>query len=47
MIKKKSGRYVVLSETTGRSFGSYRTLAEAKKRLKQIEYFKHLKKKRG
>jgi len=42
MIKKKSGRYVVLSEKTGRSFGSYRTLAEAKKRLAQVEFFKSL-----
>jgi len=43
MIKRKSGKYVVLSEKTGRSFGSYKTLAEAKKRLRQIELFKHLK----
>lgn len=42
MIKKIKGKYVVLSETTGRSFGSYTTLAEAKKRLRQIEYFKYL-----
>ena len=46
MIKKSGGKYVVLSETTGRSFGSYRTLAEAKRRLRQIEIFKHLKKRR-
>ncbi|TSC62078.1 MAG: hypothetical protein G01um101448_1211 [Parcubacteria group bacterium Gr01-1014_48] len=42
MIKKINGKYVVLSEKTKRSFGTYRTLAEAKKRLRQIEYFKHL-----
>ena len=42
MIKKIGGKYVVLSEKTGRSFGSYRTLAEAKKRLRQVEFFKHL-----
>ncbi len=51
MIKRIKGRYVVLSETTvrrgsrqvRRKFGTYRTMAEAKKRLRQIEYFKHLK----
>jgi len=43
MIKKIKGKYVVLSETTGRSFGSYKTLKEAKKRLRQVEFFKHLK----
>ena len=43
MIKKIKGKYVVMSETTGRSFGSYRTLAEAKKRLRQIEFFKRAK----
>ena len=46
MIKKIKGKYVVLSENTGRKFGSYKTLAEAKKRLQQIEFFKHLKKKK-
>lgn len=46
MIKKKGGKYVVLSESTGRSFGTYKTLKEAKKRLQQMEMFKHLKKKR-
>ncbi|MDD5566763.1 MAG: hypothetical protein PHH01_01065 [Patescibacteria group bacterium] len=46
MIKKLHNKYVVFSETTGRRFGSYRTLAQAKKRLQQIEFFKHLKGKR-
>ncbi|MBI3335457.1 MAG: hypothetical protein HY001_03075 [Candidatus Portnoybacteria bacterium] len=45
MIKKIKGKYVVLSETTGRKFGTYDTLEEAKKRLRQIEFFKHVKKK--
>ena len=44
MIKRVKGKYVVRSETTGRSFGSYRTLAEAKKRLRQVEFFKHVSK---
>lgn len=43
MIKKKKGKYVVLSEKTGRSFGTYKTLAEASRRLRQIEFFKHKK----
>jgi hypothetical protein len=42
MIKKLNGRYVVLSETTGRRFGTYDTRAEAERRLRQIEVFKHL-----
>lgn len=46
MIKKIWGKYVVLGETTGRRFGSYRTLREAKRRLQQVEFFKHLKPKR-
>jgi hypothetical protein len=41
MIVKRAGRYVVVSETTGRRFGTYDTLAEAEKRLRQIEFFKH------
>lgn len=43
MIRKTNGRYVVLSETTGRRFGTYDARAEAEKRLRQIEFFKHLK----
>ncbi|MDE2019495.1 MAG: hypothetical protein KGJ13_04055 [Patescibacteria group bacterium] len=43
MIKKKGSKYVVLSEKTGRSFGTYKTKKEAEKRLRQIEFFKHLK----
>ena len=43
MIKKVKGKYVVLSEKTGRWFGSYSTKAEAEHRLGQIEMFKHMK----
>ncbi len=43
MIKKIGSKYVVLSENTGRSFGSYPTKKEAVKRLRQVEFFKHLK----
>jgi hypothetical protein len=46
MIVKKDGKYVVLSERTGRSFGTYHTRAEAEERLRQIEAFKHMKKRR-
>lgn len=42
MIKKIGSNYVVLSEMSGRRMGTYRTLAQAKKRLRQIEFFKHL-----
>ena len=44
MIKKQGGKYVVLSEKTGRRFGTYATRVEAEKRLRQVEFFKHAKK---
>lgn len=47
MIRQIGGKYVVLSETTGRKFGTYATKAEAEKRLRQIEFFKHLKTRSG
>ncbi len=47
MIKKRGSKYVVLSEKTGRSFGSYDTKAEAEKRLRQVEFFKHAKRAGG
>ena len=47
MIKKIDGKYVVLSEATGRRFGTYDTLAEAERRLRPIEFFKHVKAWRG
>jgi len=44
IVKKKEG-YYVLSEKTKRNLGGpYKTKDEAKKRLLQVEYFKHLKK---
>lgn len=39
-IKKENGRWHVKSEK-GKSMGDYATKAEAVKRLRQIEYFKH------
>jgi len=47
MIKKVKGKYVVLSEKTGREFGTYNTKKKAEKRLKQIEFFKHVKSRSG
>ena len=47
MIKKRGSKYVVLSEKSGRSFGTYATRAEAERRLRQIEFFKHLKRGKG
>jgi hypothetical protein len=43
MIKKQGGKYVVLSEKAGRKFGTYDTKAEAEKRLRPVEFFKHAK----
>lgn len=42
MIKKIKNQYVVMSEKTGRVFGRYRSKTAAKKRLQQMEMFKHL-----
>jgi phosphosulfolactate synthase (CoM biosynthesis protein A) len=44
MIRKVKEGYRVLSES-GRNMGTYATKEEAKKRLRQIEFFKHRKKK--
>ncbi len=43
MISKIKSGYRVMSES-GRNMGTYKSLEEAKKRLKQIEFFKHKKK---
>jgi hypothetical protein len=45
IVKRKEG-YFVLSEKSGRNLGGpYKTREEAQKRLRQVEFFKHLKKK--
>jgi hypothetical protein len=36
MIKKVKGGYRVVSHQTGRNLGTYKTKAQAKKRLKQL-----------
>jgi hypothetical protein len=47
MIRKVSGGYVVVSERTGKRLSRvYRSKAQAQKRLRQIEFFKHKKKKK-
>lgn len=44
MIVKKKDGYYVLSEKTKRNLGGpYKTIDEAKKRLRQVEFFKHRK----
>ena len=45
MITKRKAGYYVLSEKTKRNMGGpYKTRDEAKKRLRQIEFFRHQKK---
>ena len=44
MIKKIKDGYRVMSES-GRNMGTYKSEKDAKKRLQQIEFFKHKKKK--
>jgi hypothetical protein len=44
VIKKVKSGYQVVSETTGKNLGGpYKTKEEAKKRLRQVEFFKHQK----
>ena len=43
MIRKVKEGYRVISES-GRNMGTYATKEEAEKRLKQIEFFKRMKK---
>jgi hypothetical protein len=46
MIRKvpKKHLWKVSSETTGRSFGVFRSKAAARNRLRQVEWFKKVKK---
>jgi hypothetical protein len=44
MIKKTKQGYKVVSEKKGKNLGGpYKTKAQAAKRLRQVEYFKHSK----
>lgn len=49
MIKKLGkNKWRVVSETTGRNLGTYDSREAAEKRLRQVEYFKHVRgRKRG
>jgi hypothetical protein len=45
MIVKVKGGYKVVSEKSKKNLGGpYKTKAEAEKRLRQVEFFKHRKK---
>ena len=41
MIKKVKGGYKVMSEKGKNLGGPYKSKAEAEKRLRQVEFFKH------
>jgi len=41
MIVKRNGKYFVKSESGKNLGGPYKTRAEAEKRLRQVEWFKH------
>jgi len=45
MIVRSGGKYCVKSKSSGRSFGCYKSKGSAIKRLRQIEYFKKVKRK--
>ena len=47
MIRKVKGGYRLVSKKTGKNLGTYRTKAEAMKRERQVQYFKHGGKARG
>lgn len=40
MIRKTKSGYKLVSKTTGRNLGTFKTKAEAVKREKQVNYFK-------
>ena len=42
MIVEVDGGYQVLSKSGKNLGGPYKTLEEAKRRLRQVEYFKHV-----
>ena len=43
IVKKKNGYYVLSEKTRKNLGGPYATREEAKKRLRQVEFFKHRK----
>ena len=44
MIRKQANQYVILSKKTHKILGKFKTRKAALARLRQIEFFKHLKK---
>jgi hypothetical protein len=44
MIIKVKGGYRLVSKKTGRNLGTFKTKAEALKRERQVQFFKHKKK---
>lgn len=47
MIKKTGSRYRLMSKTTGRNLGTFKTKTQAQKREKQVLFFKNLAKSKG
>jgi hypothetical protein len=43
VIKKVGGKYVLYPKSGGKRLGTFRTKAAAKRRDRQINYFKHKK----
>lgn len=43
IIKKLGNKWCVISESTGRNLGCYRSRPAAEKRLRQVEMFRHMK----
>jgi hypothetical protein len=43
MVRKEGNQYVVRSEK-GKNLGKFPTKAQAEKHLREVEYFKHIKK---
>jgi hypothetical protein len=44
IVKRKEGYFVISEKAKKNLGGPYKTREEAAKRLRQVEYFKHLKK---
>lgn len=41
MIRKVKGGFRLISKTTGRNLGTFKTKAAAQKRERQVNFFKH------
>jgi hypothetical protein len=47
MVRKEGNKWVLKSKDGTKTLGTYDTEEEAKKRLREVEYFKHTKKALG